>query len=449
MNRPRFIFFIIIAITLTAAVISWPKTPVKINLGPVKVDLVLAHPKLDINIFGGAIKRDFEPKLGLDLQGGVDLTLKADVSEIPDGEKGNALEAAKEVIERRINALGATEPVVQTARVGDEYRIIVQLPGVGDIDEAKNLVGQTAKLEFRELKDDKDVASFASTRAPLPDITNTKPTGIDGTDLKKASADFQKGQSGSEGGPVVRFELKKESVKKFRELTKKLIGKPLAIFLDDQLLQAPTVQSEIGEQGVITGQTADTAKILAIQLNAGALPVKKIEIIQERTIGATLGTQSINRSVVAGAIGLAVVALFMISYYGALGLIADAALVIYSLLVFSLFKSIPITLTLAGIAGFILSIGMAVDANILIFERMKEELRSGRAKAQAIEIGFSRAWNSIRDSNASSLITSTILYWFGTGSVKGFALALAIGILVSMFTAIVVTRNFLRFIYRE
>ncbi|MEX0616317.1 MAG: protein translocase subunit SecD [Candidatus Woykebacteria bacterium] len=449
MNRPRFILFFIIAITLIATLISWPTTPVKINLGPVNVDIVLAHPKLDLKIFGAVIRRDFEPKLGLDLQGGVDLTLKADVSEIPDGDKGNALEAAKEVIERRINALGATEPVVQTSRVGDEYRIIVQLPGVGDINEAKNLVGQTAKLEFRQFKDEKDVASFASTRVPLPDITNTKLTGVDGTDLKKASADFQQGQSASEGGPIVRFELKSESAKKFRELTKSLIGKPLAIFLDDQLLQAPTVQSEIGEEGVITGQTADSAKILAIQLNAGALPVKKIEIIQERTIGATLGTQTVNKSIIAGAVGLFIVAVFMIFYYGVLGLLADIALVIYSLIVFALFKSVPITLTLAGIAGFILSIGMAVDANILIFERMKEELRSGRAKTQAIEIGFSRAWNSIRDSNASSLITSVILYWFGTGSVRGFALALAIGILVSMFTAIIVTRNFLRFLYRE
>ena len=450
MKKPRITLLFIILITFLAVVLSWPTTPLNFSVGPIKIDTTLSHPKVDVKFFGLAFKRDFEPKLGLDLQGGVDLTLRADVSDLAESERDEALNAAKEIIERRVNALGAAEPIVQTSRVGNEYRIIVELPGIQDVEEAKKLVGQTAKLEFRELKNEKDAVSFASTRNPIPSLKNTKPTGVDGRDLKKALPDFQSAGAGqAEGGPVVRFELKGESVGKFKELTKRLIQKPLAIFLDDQLLQAPIVQSEIGEEGIITGQTADSAKILAIQLNAGALPVKKIEIIQERTIGATLGQQSVNQSLVAGAIGLIIVACFMLAYYGVWGLLADLALIIYSLIVFSAFKVVPITLTLAGIAGFILSIGMAVDANILIFERMREEFRSGRAYSQAVEIGFTRAWNSIRDSNVSSLITSGILYWFGTGSVRGFALALALGIVVSMFTAITVTRTLLRFIYRS
>lgn len=452
MKRPRSVLLLIIVITFITIVLSWPTTPIKVSLGPIKIDTVLSHPKVDFEIFGFRFQRDFEPKLGLDLKGGIDLTLRADVSEIDEARRDEALVAAKEIIERRVNALGVAEPIVQTSRVGGEYRIIVQLPGVQDPEEAKKLVGQTAKLEFREFKNEEDAESFAATRiTPRPTLENTKPTGVDGTDLKKALVDFQQATATDlQGGPVVRFELKGESVDKFRELTKRLIGKPLSIFLDDQELQTPVVESEIGEEGVITGQqSAESAKILAIQLNAGALPVKKIEIIQERTIGATLGQTSVNQSLVAGAVGLVLVGLFMIAYYGALGFLASIALIIYSLIVFAIFKSIPITLTLAGIAGFILSIGMAVDANILIFERMKEELRAGRTHAQAVEIGFTRAWNSIRDSNVSSLITSVILYWFGSGSVRGFAVALAIGILVSMFTAIMVTKSFLRFIYRS
>ena len=443
MKKPRVTLIFIILMTLTAITLSWPTTPVKFNLGFINIDIVLSHPRIDLNKFGINVIRDFEPKLGLDLQGGVDLTLLADVSNIDEDEREKALESAKEVIERRVNALGAAEPIVQTSRVGDDYRIIVQLPGVDNIEEAKELVGQTAKLEFREYINDEDIEARV-----LPTIENTKPTGVDGTDLKKATADFQQsGQAQAPSAPVVSFELKSESADKFREVTRRLLNKPLIVFLDDTVVSAPIVQAEIGDSGVITGFSADEAKRLAVQLNAGALPVEKIEIIQERSIDATLGEQSVNKSLIAGAIGLVIVGLFMIAYYGVLGVLANIALIIYSLVVFSLFKGIPITLTLAGIAGFILSIGMAVDANILIFERMKEEIREGRTKMQAVEIGFTRAWSSIRDSNVSSLITSAILFWFGTGSVKGFALALSIGIIVSMFTAVFVTKNFLRLLY--
>lgn len=451
MKRPRIVLLVITAITLIALVISWPSTPIKFNLGPLKIDTVLIHPSLDVSFFGVNIQRDFEPKLGLDLQGGVDLTLKADVSDLAPEERDQALVSAKEIIERRVNSLGVAEPIVQTSKVGEEYRIIVQLPGVEDLEEAKDLVGQTANLEFREFIEEEDAISFTTTFQPTPNLENTKSTGVDGTDLRKATVDFQQsgGQNQAESGPVVNFQLKGESADKFSELTKRLIEKPLIVFLDEEPISAPTVQSEISDSGIISGLSADDAKRLAIQLNAGALPVKSIEIIQERFIEATLGQQSVNKSLIAGAIGLLIVGAFMIAYYGFWGILAAVALTIYSLIVFAIFKSVPVTLTLSGIAGFILSVGMAVDANILIFERMKEELRAGRTKVQAVEIGFSRAWNSIRDSNVSSLITSAILFWFGTGSVKGFALALGIGILVSMFTAIVITRNFLRFIYRS
>jgi len=443
-KNPRIILLAIIILTLLALVVDWPRVPVKFNLGPAKVDTVLAGPKIDWKFFGFPFKRDLDVKLGLDLRGGTSLTLRADVSDIPKGDRDKALEATQEVISRRVDFFGVAEPIVQTSKVGEDYRIIVELPGVTNVDEAKQLVGQTAKLEFREMKDPETPAGV------IPTLQNTESTGVAGRDLKSAAADFQQAQGAdTSGGPVVRFELTNEGAKKFSKLTKRLIGKPLVVFLDDIPISAPIVQSEIGQEGVITGVTSDEAKRLAIQLSAGALPVKKIDIISERTIGPTLGKTSINRSLVAGVVGILIVALFMLLYYRLPGLLANIALLLYAAFVLAIFKLVPVTLTLAGIAGFILSVGMAVDANILIFERMKEELRIGRNRTQAIEIGFVRAWSSIRDSNVSSLITAAILFWFGTGAIKGFAVALAIGIIVSMFTAITVTRNLLRVVYKS
>jgi len=442
MKSPRIIILGIVILTCLAILIDWPNIPIKFSAGPIKVNTVLTGPKIDWKIFGYEFKKDLDVKLGLDLKGGTTLTLKADMGGIAQADRDKALEAAKEVIDRRINLFGVSEPIVQTSKVGGDYRIIVELPGVTNLEAARQLVGQTAKLEFREFTDPNTPAGT------IPTLENTKPTGVSGIDLKSAKQDYSSGSSGGKSGPIVAFELKDGSVSKFEQVTKSLIGKPLIIFLDDIAISAPTVNSQIGQKGEITGLTVDEAKRLAIQLSAGALPVKKIDIISERTLGPTLGKTSIDRSLVAGVVGFAVIALFMAIYYGLIGILADVALTLYALFVLALFKTIPITLTLAGIAGFILSIGMAVDANILIFERMKEELRAGRNRLQAIEIGFTRAWSSIRDSNVSSLITSSILFWFGTGSVRGFAVALAIGILVSMFTAITVTRNLLRTVYR-
>lgn len=444
-KNPKVILIGISILAIGALAINLPKIPVNIDLGPIKLNTTIQKPSLDFGLFGLNLNRDLNLKRGLDLQGGISLTLQADVKNIPAEERDKALEAAKEVIERRVNFFGVSEPTVQTSKIGEEeFRIIVELPGVTDLDQARQLVGQTAKLELREFKE-ADIQP-----GTIPTVKNTKPSGISGKDIKGSTADFQTGQGpDATSQPVVRFELKDEAVDKFKQITKRLIGKPLVIFLDDIPISAPVVQSEIGKEGVITGVTSDEAKTLSIQLSAGALPVDKISIISERTIGPTLGKESVNQSLVAGIVGILALILFMIGYYRLLGIVAGVALILYTLFVLSVFRLVPVTLTLAGIAGFILSIGMAVDANILIFERMKEELRTGRSRTQAIEIGFSRAWSSIRDSNVSSLITSAILFWFGTGAVRGFAVALAIGILLSMLTALSITRNFLRVIYKD
>lgn len=391
----------------------------------------------------------FPLKLGLDLQGGTQLVLETQMEGIDSQNRDSALESAKEVIERRVNLFGVSEALVQTSKTGTERRILVELPGLKDASSAANLVGKTAELDFRELPATLSAEEIEATESGVPMIFLAKPTGLTGADLKKAQVIFG---SGTKAGPEVSIEFTSEGAKKFAEITKRNVGKPLAIFLDDQPISAPTVQQEIlGGNAVITGQfTTSEAKNLAIQLNAGALPVP-IKIIEQRSIGPTLGQESVNKSLVAGIIGLVVVVVYMGVYYGLLGLVANGALIIYTLLVLAIFKTglfilPPITLTLAGIAGFILSVGMAVDADILIFERMKEEIRWGKSKTLALELGFKRAWSSIWASNVSSLMTAAILYGMGTSLVKGFAITLAIGVMVSMFTAIVVTRTFLRLI---
>jgi len=389
----------------------------------------------------------FPLRLGLDLQGGTQLVLEAQMNSIEGGQRDVALDSAREVIERRVNLFGVSESVVQTSKVGESRRILVDLPGIKNASDAANLVGRTAQMEFKEL------VTIESTDSATPSSEFVS-TGLTGKDLKKAQVSFQQGQS-ADGSPVVQLEFNAEGAKKFADITRRNISKPLAIFLDDQLVQAPTVNTEIldGNAIISGGFTVDSAKQAAVQLNAGALPVP-IKIIEQRSIGATLGQESINKSVIAAAIGLLTVMLYMILYYGRLGVVASLALIIYTLVSVAIFRTglfvmPPITLTLAGIAGFILSIGMAVDANILIFERMKEERRWGRNAKQALDLGFKRAWSSIRDSNSSSLITAVILYFLGTGPVKGFAVTFAIGVLVSMFSAIIVTRTLLKIFVRK
>lgn len=396
------------------------------------------RPSINTVILNIPFVRDLDFRLGLDLQGGTHLVYQADVSQIPAANRASAIASTRQNIENRVNGLGVSEALVQTSQTGDVYRLIVELPGVKNVSEAISTIGQTAQLDFRETK----VATPSSSADFLP-------TGLTGKDLRLAQVQFGGGNQAS-SAPSVGLEFTPEGAQKFSDITKRNIGKPLAIFLDNQVVTAPRVDVQITDgKAVITGNySLNEAKQLVIQLNAGALPVP-IKIVEQRSIGATLGNESVARSLFAGMVGLAIIWLFMAVNYGWKGVLADFALTLYVLLSLTLFKLIPVTLTLAGIAGFVLSVGMAVDANILIFERIKEERRWGRPANAALELGFHRAWTSVRDSNASSLITAAILFWFGTGSVRGFALTLIVGILVSLFTSVTITRSLLRLFYSK
>ncbi len=384
------------------------------------------------------IKRDLEPKLGLDLAGGIHVTMSVDMSKIGAGDRDDALDSAKNITESRINALGVSEPVVQTAKSSGQYRLIVDLPGISNADEVIAILKQAAFLEFRTIPKDLPPQATLSASADI-----FQSSGLTGNDLKKAVA--QPSTDPQNPGYVVSLEFNGDGAKKFEQITKDNLGKKVAIFIDGEFKQAPTVQSVISDgKGIISGKfSSKDAKEIAIQLNSGALKAP-LKIESQTRVGPTLGQDSIRRSLLAAAIGIASVIIFMIAYYRFLGIFATIALLIYTLLVFAIFKLIPVTLTLAGIAGFILSIGMAVDANILIFERMKEERRWGKPKLESFYSGFERAWSSIRDSNVSSLITTGVLFYFGTGPIRGFALTLAIGILISMFSAVTVTRTLLK-----
>ncbi len=415
-------FLCIILLALLAGYIDWPKGS-KISLKPIKINY----------------EKPLKLKLGLDLQGGTYLVYQGDLKDIQSKDQADAMNSARDVIERRVNAFGVSEPVVQ---VSGSDRIIVELPGVKDINEAINLIGQTPFLEFRTENPNPPAAKPDANGTVTVDPSQAfVPTGLTGKQFKRATLDFDQ----RTGSPQITLQFDAEGTKLFSDITSKNIGKRVAIFLDGQVLSAPTVQSAITDgQAIITGQfTVQQAKNLVTRLNSGALPVP-IHLIEQQNVGATLGLSSVQKSVEAGLIGFAIVALFMIIYYRLPGVLAVLALSIYTLISLALFKLFGITLTLAGIAGFILSVGMAVDANILIFERMKEELRRGKTLQQAIEDGFNRAWLSVRDSNFSSLITTAILAYFGSSIVRGFAVTLALGIIVSMFTAITVTRTFLR-----
>jgi preprotein translocase subunit SecD len=439
--------------------------------------------KIDLSRIKIPFKETFGVHLGLDLQGGSHLVYQADFKDVQAADQADALNAVRDTVERRVNSFGVSEPIVQ---VTGKDRISVELPGIKDVNDAINQIGQTPFLEFKVQNPNPAPTPVATSGEATLDTTDQWiPTGLSGKQLSKATVDLQQG-GGLNNEVVVRLQFNSDGAKLFSDITTANIGKPIAIFLDGQLLSAPTVQSAITDgTAVITGNfTVDDAKALATRLNSGALPVP-IKLISQQTVGATLGKESVQKSVEAGLIGLMMIILFMIIYYRFPGLLATFALIIYALVAFAVFKIgisftavalvglffflgltvntwfgilallsyillmffnglSPVTLTLAGIAGFILSIGMAVDANILIFERTKEEIRSGKEIHKAVEDGFARAWLSIRDSNVSSLITTVILYFFGTPAIKGFAVTLGIGILISMFTAITVTRTFLR-----
>lgn len=399
-------------------------------------------------LLGSSFQRDFSFKEGLDLSGGTSVTLRADMRNIPSSQRDNALESAKEVIARRTNLFGVSEPVIQTTKGNGDYRIIVDLPGL-DVNQAVNLIGTTAQLTFWEegASTSAQIATFSAVPIGMEGLfPYPYKTSLSGNDLQNVNVTFDP----QTNAPQVQLQFSAEGAQKFADITKKNVGKRVAMVLDNTVLEAPVVQEPIlNGNAVINGQfTPDQAHALTVQLQAGQLPVP-LSVLAQNQISATLGSESLGKIVFAGLIGFIIIVVFMIVLYGNLGIIASVALFLYTLFTLAVFKTIPVTLTLAGIAGFVLSIGMAVDANILIFERMKEELRLGRTRNAAVELGFTRAWTSIRDSNISTLITSFVLYQFGNGTVRGFAVTLAIGVLISMFSAIVITRTFIRNFYHS
>ena len=438
----------------------------------------------------GSYNRDVRIVRGLDLQGGLRVLLEADLP--ADTEvTTEQMQTVRDIVENRVNGLGVTEPLVQVAGT---RRILVELPGVGDPNQAVAAIQETGLLEFVEVSVQDRLAllsgqipmltDFAQSSETAPSGASAEPTipsessltGPTSTALAPALAAtassttpeptpavpsqvFRTIMTGAAlqsayvsrdqvGEYIVSFTLTDAGSRIFSDYTAAHVGGYLAIVLDKQVISIPRIDEAITQgSGAISGSfTYDSANSLAIQLSYGALPIP-LKIVDSKTVGPTLGQDSLRKSTIAGVIGLATIMLFMALYYRLPGVLADLALLVYAVLTFALFKLIPVTLTLPGIAGFVLSIGVAVDANVLIFERMKEELRAGRVLRQAIDLGFSRAWPSIRDSNLSTLITCVILYWFGASFgasiVKGFSLTLALGVLVSLFTAITVTRTFL------
>jgi len=379
---------------------------------------------------------------GLDLQGGTHLVYQTDLSK-NTGSADDAVTGVVNVIRRRVDGLGVSEPVIQKTR--DNSRVIVELPGIGDVNQAINLIGTTAQLEFREGIIGKSIDESGGVKSET--YADWQDIGLTGAHFKAAEAQVAQAANSIVRQPEVAIEFDPEGAKIFAAATKKNLKKPLAIFLDQKLLSAPTVQSEItdGKAVISGGFTLAEAKSLAIQLKAGALPVP-IKLISQNNIGATLGQEAVTKSIVAGLLGLLMVLLFMLVYYRLPGLVAAVALVMYALIALAVYIVVPVTLTLAGIAGFIISIGMAIDANILIFERMKEEIREGKTVIAAIDAGFARAWTSIRDSNVSTLITCVILYYFGSGLIRGFAVTLGIGVVVSLFSAITVSHTLLQLV---
>jgi len=390
-------------------------------------------------------------RMGLDLKGGVYLVYKADLSQVEPGEVSEAMNGVVKVIMNRINPLGVTEPVIE--RQGED-RIVVQLPELSVTDVEKERIGRTVLLEFGELTDNEEEAKWVNELGSWKPATAV----VNGQEKELTSAYFKENTyvtMSNLGGVLLIFEWNEEGSKLSEEITGRLIGQPLGIFEGDEALRgddgkpiAPIVQSQITDRGQIEGLSQNEAQTLSEQLNAGRLPVP-LETIYEQTITPVLGADFVNLSIKAGIIGLILVVLFMILYYRMPGVMSAVALAFYAVVVLAIFKMIPVTLTLAGIGGFVLSVGMAVDANVLIFERMKEELRTGRTLGAAIEVGFSRAWTAIRDSNITTFIVCLILYVVGSNiiagaPVKGFALTLFIGVAISMFTAIVVTRTLLR-----
>jgi len=410
---PRLIFGLVLVVTALAVIFTYPSS----------------------------ISNTYRPwHLGLDLVGGSHLVYDVDLSKTGEADKTLVLNGLRDVIEKRVNLFGVSEPQIFVTQTGEKSGLIVELAGINDVGQAIKLIGETPSLDFREVLEVGSSTSFV-------------PTTLTGRFITNAQLSFDQ----TTYSPEINFTLNEEGGKIFQELTKKNIGKPICVFIDNQLIipdnagdSCPRVQAEIsGGQARITGQfSLARAKEIVGRFNAGALPAP-ITLVNQDTVSATLGADLLRKAIVAGAAGTLIVMAFMIIFYGVAGLVAALALLVYIPITLAIFKLVPVTMTLAGLAGFILTIGMAVDANILIFERMKEELKKGLSRQGAIDEGFRRAWSSIRDSNVSTSITALILYVFTTGFIRGFALTLFLGVIVSMFSALIVTWAFLKILYRE
>ncbi|MEI7690423.1 MAG: protein translocase subunit SecD [bacterium] len=413
-NRIWLRVILLLALVVLAGVISWPKET-KIQIPKPNINFESKAPFVKIKFKGDLVnfKINYKIKEGLDLQGGSSIVYVADLSKIPDKDKSKAMDSLKKVIENRVNAFGLTEPIVRTSKSGNEYRVSVELAGIKNTDEALDLIGKTAQLEFKEFKNNEFVL-----------------TGLSGKELKKADVTFD--QNTNE--PQVSIQFNSAGAKKFEEITGRNVGQPIAIYLDDKIVSAPKVNEKIvGGNAQITGKfTFNEAKTLSIQLNAGVLPAS-IKVIEQRTVGASLGQESINKSLIAAVLGIIAVCIYMLVYYRFLGIFSTIGLGLYLLFMLAIFKLFGVTITMAGVAGLILSIGMSMETDVLVFERIREELRKGHSFISASKLGFRRAWPSVRDSNAVSLIICAILYTAG-GMIRGFAITLALGIIVGLFT---------------
>jgi len=448
MRKNIYLIFIgIIVLAFLAGNLSYPKY---LNQG---IDSVNARFNMRVPHFW-----DIPFRLGLDLQGGTHLLYEADLSTIEAEDYSSAMQGLRDIIERRVNFFGVAEPIVQTQESAGNHRLVVELAGIKEPSEAIKMIGQTPFLEFREQRTEQETQMILDKQKELEGMTYEeaqeienwqlaledpyfRSTSLTGKYLKRSELIFNQ----QTGVPLISLQFNDEGADLFEQLTSQNVGKILAIFIDGVPISTPVVQEAIsGGKAQISGDfTVEGAKELVRNLNAGALPVP-IELISQQTVGPTLGAVSLQKSLMAGLFGFLAVIIFLIIFYRLPGFLASLVLIIYVALILSLFKLIPITLTLAGIGGFILSIGMAVDANILIFSRMREELKGQKTFAVALEEGFRRSWPSIRDGNLTTLIVALILFGLGTSFIKGFALTLSIGILVSMFSAIFITRNLLR-----
>lgn len=414
MNKNLVILVAIILITALAGFFVYPKTEI-------------FGRNISILTFGNRI---LPWRLGLDLVGGTHLVYEVDLSGVKAADQSSVVSGLRDIMENRVNLFGVSEPNVVTSQSGGQNQIIVELAGVKDPAEAIAQIGRTALLLFAE-----EAGSGTSTQLIPTDLTGRY----------LSSAGLTQDQVGQ---TQVALHFNSDGAKLFEDITSRNVGKYLDILVDNQVVSHARVNERIpGGNAVITGMDTKSAQSLVNLLNAGALPAP-VNLVSQSTIGATLGSQFLNQAILAGALGTLFIILFLTSYYRSLGILASMALLIYIILTLSVFKLISITMSLAGIAGFILSIGMAVDANILIFERTKEEIKKGLSKITALEEGFRRAWPSIRDSNISTIITAIILYFFTTSFVQGFALTLLIGVVLSMFSSITVTRTILRVVLK-